>query len=67
MLQDEQPSPEQIKIWQSMSGVEKLRLAEELWWSARDFKAAAIKTQHPDWTEEQVETEVRRIFINAQT
>lgn len=67
MLADEQPSPEQIKIWRSMSGEERLRVAESLYHTARKFKAAGIRAQHPDWPEELVNAELRRIFINART
>jgi hypothetical protein len=31
------------------------------------MKAAGVRSQHPDWPETRVETEVRRIFANART
>jgi hypothetical protein len=66
MLPDEQTSPEQIAAFRAMPGVRRLRLAEQLYWSARKMKAAFLRSQHPDWTESQVATEVREIFIRAQ-
>jgi hypothetical protein len=39
MLPDEQPSPEQIVALRAMSGERRLRLAEQLYWSARKMKA----------------------------
>lgn len=67
MLPDEEPTPEQIKIFRAMSGEERLRLAERLYWSARNMKKAGVRAQHPEWSEEQIEAEVRQIFLNART
>jgi hypothetical protein len=67
MLSDEATSPEQIKIFRSMTGQERLRLAERLYWSARKLKAAGVRAQHPDWTEDQIKAEVVRIFRHART
>ena len=67
MLPDELPSPEQIAILRAIPGEERLRLAEQLYWSARKLKTAGLRAQHPDWPEEQLEEEVRRIFMHART
>jgi hypothetical protein len=67
MLADEQPGPKQIEILRAMSGQDRLRVAERLYWSARKMKAAGVRAQHPDWPETQVEAEMRRIFANART
>jgi hypothetical protein len=65
MLADEQASPEQIAILRTMSGQRRLKLAEEMFWAARKLKAAGVRHQHPDWPEEQIVSEVNRIFLNA--
>jgi hypothetical protein len=65
MLADEQPGSKQIEVLRAMSGQERLRVAERLYWSAREMKAAGLRAQHPDWPETLVEVEVRRIFSNA--
>ena len=67
MLPDEQPSPEQIEIIRRMTPARRLQLAEQLYWSARRLKAAGLRAQHPDWSEEHVEAEVRSIFTHART
>ena len=67
MLPDEQPSPEQIEILRAMPGEKRLRVAEQLYWSARKMKAAGLRAQHPDWPAERIGAEVRRIFLHAQT
>jgi hypothetical protein len=50
-----------------MTSEQRLQLAERLYWEARELKAAGVRMQHPDWSEEQVKAEVRRIFIHART
>ena len=65
MLSNKQTSPEQMAALRAMPGEKRLRLAEQLYWSARKMKAAGIRYQHPDWTEERVTAEVTRIFLHA--
>jgi hypothetical protein len=67
MLADEQASTKQIEILRAMSGERRLQLAEQLYWSAWKLKTAAVRAQHPDWTEPQVKAEVTRIFLHART
>jgi hypothetical protein len=66
MLADEQTSEEQFAFLRAMPGEHRLRLAEDMFWSARKLKAAGIRNQHPDWSEEKVIAEVNRIFVHAQ-
>ena len=67
VLPDEQPSPEQIAAYRRMAPERRLRLAEQLYWSARKMKAAWLRQQHPDWPDERINSEVRRIFLHART
>jgi hypothetical protein len=67
MLPDEQPSPEQIQILRAIPGERRLRLAEQLYWSARKLKTAGLRAQHPDWSQERVDAELRHLFANART
>ncbi len=53
------------KIYQQMTPEQKLHQTLLLYHSAREFKAAALRTKHPDWTEDQVQAEVREIFLYA--
>ena len=59
--------PVQREIFRKMSPEEKLRISWQLYWDARKLKAAWLKKIHPDWSEEQVAEEVRRIFLYAHT
>lgn len=67
MLPDEQASPKQIEILRAMSGEQRLRLAERLYWSARQLKIAGLRAQHPAWSEDRLQAEVLRIFRHART
>lgn len=63
MLPDEKPGPDQTAAFWTMTGEQRLRAAEQLWWSMRRMKAAGVRAHHPEWTETQVEEEVRRILL----
>ena len=60
-------TPEYVEILRRMTGEQKLRAAAALYWSARALKAAALRQQHPEWTEEQVQSKVKEIFLHATT
>ena len=67
MLPDEQASPEQIEIFCRMTPEQRWDAANQLYWSARELKAAYLRSLHPDWPEAQVLDEVRRIFLYARS
>ena len=67
MLPDEQTSPQQFESFRRMMPERRLVLAEQLYWSAREWKAAWLRAQHADWSEAQVAREVTRIFRHART
>jgi hypothetical protein len=58
-------NPEQKRIYQNMTPEEKLRIAAALYDSARELKAAGLRAQHPDWSDERIREEVREIFLYA--
>ena len=65
MLPGEQSTPEQIAIYRHVTPERRLSLAEQLYWSAREIKAAWLRAQHADWSEEKIAREVTRAFTNA--
>jgi hypothetical protein len=67
MLVDEQSSPEQIAAFRRMSPARRLALAEELYWSARELKAAGLRAQYADWSPQQVRQAAAEIFAHART
>ena len=50
-----------------MTASEKVAVMHSLWHQAWSFKAVGIRSQHPDWTAEQVEERVRELFRLAST
>lgn len=60
---------EQVRqeIFRRMTPAEKIAVADRLYWSARELKAAGFRTAHPDWSEEQVQEAVRQAFMRART
>jgi hypothetical protein len=67
MLPDEQTSPEQFQAFRRMPPARRLALAEQLYWTARELKAAWLRQQHANWSEAHVQREVTRIFLHART
>ncbi|MFK7909709.1 MAG: hypothetical protein AB8F34_03820 [Akkermansiaceae bacterium] len=60
-------TPEYLHTLRSLSGEDKLRSAFKLYWSARKLKASFLRGEHPDWKEDTVQAEVKRIFSRATT
>ena len=67
MLPDEQTSPEQFEVFRRMTPEQRWQAAQRLYWTMRRHKTAFVRSQHPDWPEKRVETEVRQIFSRART
>ena len=67
VLPDEDTGPDQIAALRRMTPEQRWRAARELYWSARRLKAAYLRDQHADWSEDQIEREVRRIFFHARS
>ena len=59
--------PEALETLQAMSPEQKLRAAERLYYSARQLKAAALRAEHPDWSDEAIRRAVRMIFLCARS
>lgn len=60
-------SPEELRILRAMTPAQKLAVAERMYWSARALKAAALRAQYPDWSEEDIRRRVREIFLYGRT
>lgn len=66
-LAQEESSPEQTAILRRMTPGQRWDAAHRLYWTMRRHKAAFLQSQHPEWTQQQVADEVRRIFSHART
>ena len=50
-----------------MSPEKKLKLAEDLYWSARDLKKTSLRSFHPEWSEKKLEQAVKEAFMYAKS
>ncbi len=64
-LVEDRSSPEHIAIMRAMTGQKRLKVAEQMFWEARELKAAGVRHHHPDWSEAEVVAEVNRIFLHG--
>ena len=67
MPKDEELSPEQVKIVRRMTGEQKLKISNQMFWTARRNKIKALLSEHPDWSEEQAAKEITRLIISGAT
>lgn len=64
---DAAPPPKMPDNRRRLTGEQKLRAAFDLYWMARDIKAARLRQTCPDWSEERVQQRVKEIFRHAVT
>jgi hypothetical protein len=57
----------QKRIYKTMSPEKKLAIAQSLYETARELKAAGLRVQHPDWDEDRIRARVREIFLYARS
>ena len=53
----------QAEIFRRMTPEQKLRASMDLYWSARALKAAFLRHEHPEWSEDRVQRAVRDAFL----
>ena len=57
----------QKELIKAMTPQQRLDIAFDMRRTAMELKKAYLEKTHPDWTEQQVQAEVRRIFLYART
>jgi hypothetical protein len=57
----------QGKIISKMTPQAKLKVAMDLYWSARQLKASWLRHLHPDWSPQQIEKTVKELFLHARS
>ena len=48
------------RVLRTKTGAERLKIASDMFSSARKMIASLLASEHPDWTEEQVQRETSR-------
>jgi uncharacterized protein len=59
------PDLDDSKRFAGMTPEKKLQLSMKLYWEARELMAAGFRARKPDWTEEQIQEEVRKRFLHG--
>jgi hypothetical protein len=67
VLPDEEAGPDQVAALRRMTPEQRWRAARQLYWSARRLRSAFLRDRHPDWSEDQVQREVRGVFLHARS
>lgn len=63
-----EPMPaEQVRAIRAMSFQQRLAVGMGLIRSARKLKRAALRQQHPEWTETEIANEMRRLTTHGRT
>lgn len=67
MEHSETLSPEQLEALRRLTPAERYRASRQMYWTLRRHKTAFLRSLHADWSDAEIEAEVRRIFLNART
>jgi len=59
--------PAQVAAWRRMGAIGRSRLGMQLRRDVRRWKIGALRTQHPDWSEEQLWSAVRALYSRERT
>jgi hypothetical protein len=57
--------PKVEELLKRMTPEQKLNTAAKMYWNARALRAGALRTFHPDWSEEKIQQQVRFEFLTA--
>ena len=58
-------SQPELNAFRAMAPADKLGLISRLYLEAKTWKRAMLRSQHPDWTPEQIETVVKELFLRG--
>jgi hypothetical protein len=61
----EAPDDAVVEILRRMTPAERLGIANKMWVSARNAIDCILRSEHPDWSEEQVLNEIRRRMLRG--
>ncbi|MDA1275169.1 MAG: hypothetical protein O2960_14150 [Verrucomicrobia bacterium] len=67
MSSDEPASDDQRAALRRMTPWQRWQAGRRFYWTLRRHKAAFLKSQHADWSDERIQTEVRRLFLYARS
>ncbi len=64
---DAQLSPpiNQTEVIKRLTPEQRYKAGRQLYWTLRRHKRAFLRSLHPDWSDAELDAEVRRVFANA--
>jgi hypothetical protein len=66
-LYEEEPNPLQVKTYRAWDSARKMRSMFEMFDFALQQARIGTRSRHPDWDDEQVEAEVRRLVMGGES
>ena len=64
MAIEDRLTPERIAILRRMTPEQRWGIGQKMYWAARKNKKASLLSEHPDWSDEQAEQEVRQLLLD---
>ncbi len=62
----QQPTPiDQTEVLKRLTPEQRYKAGRQLYWTLRRHKRAFLRSLHPDWSDAELDAEVRRVFANA--
>jgi len=61
----EKLTPQEIEIFKNMSPEKKLKIVNDMYFTAYRLKYEALKQQHMEWEDQKIKKEITRIFSYA--
>lgn len=62
-----EPNNDQYDVLAKMTPEQRLKAFFQLCRSARRIKKAALRQFHPDWSQDQIDAELRESFLHARS
>ena len=63
----DRPHPLQIQAWRAMGSAGRTRLGIQIRRHVRHLKLEALRSQHPDWSDQRVRIELAEIYRRGRT
>jgi len=64
---DEMPHPLQVEAWCRLGPERRSQMGVALRRQVRAWKTAALREQHPDWSDERLQRELAAIYLRGNT
>ena len=59
------PPIDQTEVLKRLTPEQRYKAGRQLYWTLRRHKRAFLRSLHADWSDAELDAEVRRIFVNA--